>query len=69
MYESFKLNSVEKYYEHLLHIFFIIKGLIARKGQALEGVQEGIQEEDEEVPELTHSVSEKLSIWTTVSLD
>lgn len=39
MYESFKLNSVEKYYEHLLHIFFIIKGLIARKGQALEGVQ------------------------------
>jgi hypothetical protein len=31
-----KSGNIKKYEEHLLHIFFIIKGLIFRKGQAME---------------------------------
>lgn len=66
MYETFRLTTVNKYQEHLLHLFFIIKGLIGRKGQALEGTLEDLEEEE---PVIDRGVAEKLSIWTSVSLD
>jgi hypothetical protein len=43
-YEAFGVRPVKKYEEHLLHIFFIIKGLIFRKGQAMENGDE-VEEE------------------------
>ena len=37
LYEALPCKAVFKYEEHLLHLFFIIKGFIFRKGMAMEG--------------------------------
>lgn len=68
MYEAFRVKTVSRYEEHLLHLFFIIKGLIATKGLALEGREEH-QEDRNDKALVDKGVAEKLSIWTSVSLD
>jgi hypothetical protein len=39
---------VFKYEEHLLHLFFIIKGFIFRKGKAMEGDKEFVESDVDE---------------------
>ena len=38
LYEALQCKAVFKYEDHLLHLFFIIKGFIFRKGKAMEGI-------------------------------
>jgi hypothetical protein len=68
LYEALKVKSMLKYEDHLLHLFFIIKGFIFRKGKAMEGEQEDVSSEGEEALK-SEGVIERLSIWTSISLD
>jgi hypothetical protein len=45
LYKTLQIKAVKRYEEHLLHLFFVVKGLIFAKGKVMEGDGEDSEEE------------------------
>lgn len=54
---------MERLEDHLLHLFFVVKGLIFRKGKAMESEAQVEGQEGEKI------MVEKFSQWGTVNLE
>jgi len=66
LYKTLQIKPVHRYEEHLLHLFFVVKGLIFTKGKVMEGDGE---DSDEEVGEQDRIMTEKFSTWVSINLD
>jgi hypothetical protein len=68
-YEAFGVKPVRSYEEHLLHVFFIIKGLIFRKGQTMEGIGGEEEEAEENTEWQREALAERLSTWVSINME
>jgi hypothetical protein len=66
VYEALNCKSINVVEEHLLQLFFIIKGFIYQKGQNIEKGHNEDQEYD--IENINDTLSEKLECWQSINL-